>query len=56
MTKWYVQDRFSLSGCANVKSDAASIQAIGDVFPVLFLTVAILTSLTTITRMVEEER
>lgn len=56
MTKWYVQDRFSLSGCANVKSDAASIQAIGDVFPVLFLTVAILISLTTITRMVDEER
>lgn len=56
MTKWYVQDRTSLSGYTNVKSDADSIQAIGDIFPVLFLTVAILISLTTITRMVEEER
>lgn len=56
MTKWYVQDRNTLSGFSNVKSDAASIQAIGDVFPVLFLIVAILISLTTITRMVDEER
>ena len=56
MTTWYVQDRTSLSGYSNVKSDAASIQAIGDVFPILFLVVAILISLTTITRMVEEER
>lgn len=56
MTKWYVQDRTSLSGFSNVKSDADSIQAIGDIFPILFLTVAILISLTTITRMVEEER
>lgn len=56
MTKWYVQDRTSLSGYSNIKSDANSIQAIGNVFPVLFLTVAILISLTTITRLVEEER
>lgn len=56
VTKWYVQDRFSLSGCNNVKSDAASIQALGDLFPILFLIVSILISLTTITRMVEEER
>ena len=56
MATWYVQDRTTLSGYANVASDADSIQAIGDIFPVLFLTVAILISLTTITRMVEEER
>ncbi|MBO5460797.1 MAG: hypothetical protein J5983_03245 [Ruminococcus sp.] len=56
MTRWYVQDRTSLSGYSNIKSDADSIQAIGNVFPVLFLTVAILISLTTITRLVEEER
>ena len=55
-TRWYVQDRSSLSGCANVKSDAASIEAIGTVFPIVFFIVAILISLTTITRMVEEDR
>ena len=56
MTKWYVQDRNTLSGFSNVKSDATSIQAIGDIFPILFLIVAVLISLTTITRMVDEER
>ena len=53
---WYVQTRMSLSGYSNVASDADSIEAIGDVFPAVFLIVAILMSLTTITRMVEEER
>ena len=43
-------------GYANVKSDAASIEAIGTVFPIVFFVVAILISLTTITRMVEEDR
>lgn len=56
MTQWYVQDRSSLSGYANVKSDAASIEALGTVFPIVFFIVAILISLTTITRMVEEDR
>lgn len=54
--KWYVQDRTTLSGYSNVSSDAKSIQAIGNIFPILFLIIAILVSLTTITRMVEEER
>lgn len=56
MAQWYVQDRTSLSGYSNIKSDASCIEAIGTAFPVLFLTVAILISLTTITRMVEEDR
>ncbi len=53
---WYVQNRKSLSGYSNLISDAGSIEAIGTVFPIVFLIVAILMSLTTITRMVEEER
>lgn len=56
MTQWYVQERTSLSGYANVKSDADSIESIGTVFPIVFFVVAILISLTTITRMVEEDR
>lgn len=55
-TKWYVQDRSSLSGYSNIASDADSIEALGKVFPVVFFIVAILISLTTITRMVEEDR
>lgn len=56
MTEWYITTRTSLSGYANVKTDAHSIESIGNAFPVLFLTVAILISLTTISRMVEEDR
>lgn len=53
---WYVQDRYSLSGYSNVDSDASSIEAIGTVFPIVFFVVAVLISLTAITRMVDEDR
>lgn len=53
---WYVQDRSSLSGWQNIRSDADSIESIGTVFPIIFFAVAILISLTTIARMVEEDR
>ena len=53
---WYVQDRSSLSGFSNVDSDSGAIEAIGNYFPIIFLAVAVLISLTTITRMVDEER
>lgn len=53
---WYIQDRMAMSGYANIDSDAGSIESIGTVFPIVFLIVAVLISLTTITRMVEEER
>ena len=52
----YIQDRSSLSSYSNIESDAASIEAVGTAFPIVFFTVAILIALTTITRMVEEER
>lgn len=53
---WYIRDRMALAGYANIDSDAGSIESIGTVFPIVFLFVAILISLTAITRMVEEER
>ena len=56
MTKWYVQDRTSLSGYVNVDSDTSCIESLATVFTVVFFIVAILISLTTVTRMVEEER
>lgn len=56
MPEWYIQTRSSLSGYANVDSDAASIKGIGTFLAVIFFVVAILVSLTTITRMVEEDR
>ncbi len=56
MPVWYIQDRSALSGYTNVKTDADCIQSVGTAFPIIFLAVAVLISLTTITRMVEEER
>ena len=56
MTAWYISTRTALSGYSNVKTDAQCIESIGNAFPILFLTVAILISLTTISRMVEEDR
>lgn len=56
MATWYIQDRSSLNGYTNISSDADSIETLGTIFPIVFLTVAILISLTTITRMVDEDR
>ena len=53
---WYVQTRDSLASYSSVESDASSIEAIGTVIPIVFFVVAVLISLTTMTRMVEEER
>lgn len=53
---WYVQDRSSIGGFSSLDSDVSSIESLGFAFPVVFLLVALLMSLTTMTRMVEEER
>lgn len=53
---WYVQDRSAISSFASIDTDASCIETIGVAFPAIFLTVAILVSLTTAARMVEEER
>lgn len=54
--RWYVQTRASIDGFSSLKSDVSSIESIGRAFPVVFLLVAVLMSLTTMTRMVEEDR
>lgn len=56
MTRWYVQDRTSLESYSSLNSDLSSIEAVGKLFPIIFLLVAVLMSLTAMTRMVEEER
>ena len=56
MTEWYITTRTSLSGYNNIKTDADCIEAIGQAFPILFMTIAILVSLTTMSRMIEEDR
>lgn len=54
--KWYVLDRNYNIGYVNFIQDTKSIKNIGKVFPVVFFAVAALISLTTMTRMVEEQR
>ncbi|MFR7425919.1 MAG: FtsX-like permease family protein [Bifidobacterium pullorum] len=54
--RWYVQDRSSIGGYSSLDPDVSSIETLGYAFPVVFLLVAVLMSLTTMTRMVEEER
>ena len=54
--RWYVQDRQSLGGFSALKSDLDSIQSLGNAFPVVFLVVAVMMSLTSMARMVEEDR
>ncbi len=53
---WYVLDRNGIESHASYVSESDSIAAIGAVFPLIFFFVAALVSLTTMTRMVEEER
>ncbi len=53
---WYVLDRKGIESHASYVSESDSISAIGAVFPIIFFFVAALVSLTTMTRMVEEER
>lgn len=54
--EWYVLDRGSIEAYVEFEQNADRIGAIGEVFPVIFFLVAALISLTTMTRMVEEER
>lgn len=53
---WYILDRESNSGYVSFIQDSESIENIGKVFPAVFFIVATLISLTSMTRMVEEER
>ncbi len=54
--KWYVYDRSTLIEYSGFGENAERLGAIGKVFPVLFFLVAALISLTSMTRMVEEQR
>lgn len=53
---WYVFTRKDNPGFSTYESDAYRIESVCKIFPVFFFLVAILVCLTTMTRMVEEER
>ena len=54
--RWYVQDRSQIGGFSSLKSDLESIRSLGNAFPIVFLLVAVMMSLTAMARMVEEDR
>lgn len=54
--EWTVSDRDDLLEYTGYGENADRMRSIGEVFPVIFFLVAALISLTTMTRMVEEER
>ena len=53
---WYVWGRDQVTSTENYGQDAVRITNIGKFFPVIFFLVAALVSLTTMTRMIEEQR
>ena len=55
-SSWLVMDRDQNYGVASFESDANRVDSIAQVFPFIFFLVAALVALTTMTRMVEEER
>lgn len=54
--KWYILDRYSNKGFNSYSQDCDNVEKLGEVFPIVFFIIATLISLTTMTRMVEEER
>lgn len=56
MPEWYVLSRQSIQTYVEYDQDSQRIAAIGQVFPVIFFLVAALVCLTTMTRMVQEDR
>ena len=54
--KWYILDRQQNAGYSSYIQDTESIENLSVVFPIVFFAIAALVSLTSMTRMVEEER
>ncbi len=54
--QWYILDRNTNSGFVSFASDSDRMKSLATVFPLIFFLVAALVALTTMTRMVDEER
>lgn len=54
--KWYIQNRLDNSGYNNIFDAIKTMSNIARLFPAIFYLVAVLISLTSMTRMIEEER
>lgn len=54
--KWYIQERKDNTGYTNIFDAIKTINNVANVFPIIFYLVSVLISLTSMTRMIEEER
>lgn len=54
--EWLFMDRSKVQGAESFKTDAERVDSIAQLFPLIFFLVAALVALTTMTRMIEEER
>ena len=54
--KWYIQDRLDNTGYTNIFDAIKTMSNISKMFPIIFYLVSVLISLTSMTRMIEEER
>lgn len=53
---WFVLNRHSNESYSSFKSDSESMEGMSKIFPILFYIVAVFVSLTTMTRMIDEDR
>lgn len=54
--KWYIFDRLDNVSCKELINASENLKQIGDVFPIIFFCIAILVSLISMMRMIEEDR
>lgn len=54
--KWYIRSRNDNTGYTNIMDAIKTMTNIAKIFPIIFYIVAVLISLTSMTRMIEEER
>ena len=54
--EWLIMDRSKIESAESYKTDAERVDSIAQLFPLIFFLVAALVALTTMTRMIEEER
>lgn len=54
--KWYINNRDDNPGYSSYRENVERVNAVGKVFPVFFMLVAVLVCVTTLSRLVEEQR
>ena len=53
---WYISDRLDIDGYKNLTDASTNIEKLGNIFPLVFYIIAVLVSLISMKRMIEEDR